>query len=381
MLFGAGSRFHGVLNLLEKEYATTGSEPKRRRLETYRAELPCPECGGSRLRPEARWVRIAGRAIHKVTAMTVVVAREFFAGLSGAGWDIGGSGEAERGARDAEYEVRSTEYEAPSRNCDVHCDECAESNRLPTSYSVLRTPYSDHSPGPAPKSPLPSPFREDQFPIARPILTEIAARLDFLDRVGLGYLTLDRPASTLSGGELQRVRLAAGLGSGLVGVCYVLDEPSIGLHPRDNQRLIDTLRQLQARGNTVVVVEHDERIMRRADWLVDLGPGAGRRGGRVVAGPARAGHRQSRLADRAYLCGREQIPLPGGRRRVAKSRAITLEGVTTNNLKDLSVQFPLSAFVCVTGVSGSGKSSLLSETLAGRSSAGWAASHRSPART
>ncbi len=129
----------------------------------------------------------------------------------------------------------------------------------------------------------PTSFPEHQQPIAQPILGEIAARLEFLDRVGLGYLTLDRSADSLSGGELQRVRLASGLGSGLVGVCYVLDEPSIGLHPRDNQRLIDTLGDLQSRGNTVVVVEHDETIMRRADWLVDLGPGAGRHGGRIVA--------------------------------------------------------------------------------------------------
>jgi excinuclease ABC subunit A len=255
---------------------------------------------------------------------------------------------------------------------EVHSDDSASSSDVPPPYSVLRTPYSDHSPAstlpppvPTPTSPLLHPFRDDQLPIARPILTEIAARLDFLDRVGLGYLTLDRPASTLSGGELQRVRLAAGLGSGLVGVCYVLDEPSIGLHPRDNQRLIDTLRQLQARGNTVVVVEHDESIMRRADWLVDLGPGAGRRGGRVVAeGPPELVAANPDSLTGRYLCGGERIPLPGRRRRVAKSRAITLEGVTTNNLKGLSVQFPLSAFVCVTGVSGSGKSSLLSETLA-----------------
>jgi excinuclease ABC subunit A len=208
-------------------------------------------------------------------------------------------------------------------------------------------------------------FAEHQQPIARPILSEIAARLDFLQRVGLGYLTLDRPASSLSGGELQRVRLAAGLGSGLVGVCYVLDEPSIGLHPRDNQRLIDALRELQTRSNTVVVVEHDETIMRRADWLVDLGPGAGRHGGRVVAegNPGQVAANPLSLTGR-YLAGCEKIPVPEHRRRIAKTRTITIEGVTTNNLKNVSVQFPLSALVCVTGVSGSGKSSLLNETLA-----------------
>ncbi len=183
--------------------------------------------------------------------------------------------------------------------------------------------------------------------------------------MGLDYLTLDRPAGTLSGGELQRVRLAAGLGSGLVGVCYVLDEPSIGLHPRDNRRLIDALGQLQSRGNTVVVVEHDETIMRRADWLVDLGPGAGRHGGRVVAQgtPEQIAANGQSLTGR-YLAGVEKIPVPERRRRVAKTRAITIEGVTTNNLKNISVQFPLSALVCVTGVSGSGKSSLVDETLA-----------------
>ena len=160
-------------------------------------------------------------------------------------------------------------------------------------------------------------FAAEQQPVAQPILGEIAARLEFLDRVGLEYLTLDRPAGTLSGGELQRVRLASGLGSGLVGVCYVLDEPSIGLHPRDNHRLIEALRNLQARGNTVVVVEHDETIMRQADWLVDLGPGAGRHGGRVVAQgtPAQVAAADS-LTGR-YLAGRERIPLPAQRRRIA----------------------------------------------------------------
>ena len=208
-------------------------------------------------------------------------------------------------------------------------------------------------------------FDEDEEPIAQPVISEIASRLEFLDKVGLEYLTLDRPADTLSGGELQRVRLATGLGSGLVGVCYVLDEPSIGLHCRDNQRLIDALRDLQARGNTVLVVEHDERIIRRADLLVDLGPGAGRHGGRIVAQgtPDEISEHPQSLTGR-YLSGREKIPLPDRRRRVAKTRSITIEGVTTNNLKNVTVWFPLSALVCLTGVSGSGKSSLLNETLA-----------------
>ena len=198
--------------------------------------MPCPECKGARLRPEARSVRLAGKAIHEATAANVTAAQAFFQGLE---------------------------------------------------------------------------FPPDRRPIAVPIIGEILSRLEFLAKVGLGYLTLDRPAETLSGGELQRVRLASGLGSGLVGVCYVLDEPSIGLHPRDNQRLIEALEGLQARGNTVLVVEHDEAIMHRADWLVDLGPGAGRHGGRIVAQgtPAEVAADPASLTGR-YLAGTEKIAVP-----------------------------------------------------------------------
>ena len=278
------------MTLLEKEYATTSNETRRQMLAAFRGQVPCPECQGARLRPEARAVHVGGKAIHEATAAGITAARAFFQGLA---------------------------------------------------------------------------FPADRRAIAEPILGEILSRLDFLAQVGLGYLTLDRPAETLSGGELQRVRLASGLGSGLVGVCYVLDEPSIGLHPRDNQRLIEALENLQARGNTVLVVEHDEAIMRRADWLVDLGPGAGRHGGRIVAEgtPAEVSANPASLTGR-YLAGAERIAVPAARRRVAMTRAITIEGVTTNNLKGVTARFPLSALVCVTGVSGSGKSSLLNETLA-----------------
>ncbi len=332
LLYGAGKRFLGIMGMLEKEYSTTLNETKRQRLEAFRGEVVCKECGGARLRPEARSVRIDGRAIHEVTAMTVEAAVGFFQRLGGEG-QRGRGGEGETG--------RPEKMPAPE---------------LSPSPPLLVSPSAS--------LPL-SFFSEDKRPIARPILDEIATRLDFLHRVGLGYLSLDRPAGTLSGGELQRVRLAAGLGSGLVSACYVLDEPSIGLHPRDNSRMIDTLVELQSRGNTVVVVEHDETIMRRADWLVDLGPGAGRHGGLIVAQgtPLEVAANANSLTGR-YLAGVERIPLPKERRRVAKSRAITLEGATANNLKNVSVQFPLSAFVCVTGVSGSGKSSLLDETLA-----------------
>ncbi len=205
----------------------------------------------------------------------------------------------------------------------------------------------------------------NQQQIARPILQEIDNRLEFLEKVGVEYLSLDRPADTLSGGELQRVRLATGIGSGLVGVCYVLDEPSIGLHQRDNRRLIDALRRLQEQGNTVLVVEHDEAIMRSADHLIDMGPGAGLHGGRIVAqGSPDEVSRDPDSVTARYLSGELSIPLPASRRRVAKTRSLVIEGAATNNLKNVDARIPLSVFVCVTGVSGSGKSSLVNETLA-----------------
>lgn len=208
-------------------------------------------------------------------------------------------------------------------------------------------------------------FPEDKLPIATPIVREIRRRLEFLELTGADYLSLDRPADTLSGGELQRVRLATGIGSGLVGVMYLLDEPSIGLHPRDNERLIQSMRDLQQQGNTVIVVEHDEAVMQAADWIVDVGPGAGARGGNIVAqGTINQLAEHSESVTGAYLSGARLIEVPAKRRRVAKSRALKLEGASLHNLRDVSVDFPLGAFVCVTGVSGSGKSSLVAETLA-----------------
>ena len=217
LLEGDGDQRIGLLTLLEKEYVTETDPQQRARLETFRGRLPCGACGGSRLRPEARACRVAGKAIHEITALTISAARALFAELQRT-WDAADK------------------------------------------------------------------------PIAMPITAEIVRRLEFLEKVGAEYLTLDRPADTLSGGELQRVRLATGIGSGLVAVCYLLDEPSIGLHPRDNQRLIDALRELVAQGNTVVVVEHDAAMMNQADHLIDMGPGAGVHGGadcgpRVTHGP------------------------------------------------------------------------------------------------
>jgi excinuclease ABC subunit A len=249
----------------------------------------CPDCRGARLRPEARHVKVAGKAIHEITAVAVAAARRYFAELA---------------------------------------------------------------------------FPPEQAAIGQPLVREIATRLAFIDEVGLGYLTLDRSADTLSGGESQRIRLATGIGSGLVGVCYILDEPSIGLHPRDNQRLIDAMRNLQQQGNTLLVVEHDEAIMRQADEIIDLGPGAGRHGGTVVAQATPVEIvRQPQSITGKYLSGEMKIAVPQ-RRAINLKRTLTIEGASGNNLKNVTASFPLSAVVCVTGVSGSGKSTLVDDTLA-----------------
>lgn len=283
------SDFVGVLNLLEKEFATTKREARQQKLDTFRGEVVCVECNGARLRAEARSVTIGDMPIHELTALTVTQAIE---------------------------RLDAVEFDA-----------------------------------------------EDE-PIFMPILNEIVSRLQFLAKVGVHYLSLDRPADTLSGGELQRVRLATGIGSGLVGVCYVLDEPSIGLHPRDNQLLIEALRDLQDLGNSVLVVEHDQAMMTSSDHLIDMGPGAGLHGGEIVA----QGTPESVTADEnsitgKYLSGEMAIEVPKDRRRAAKSRSLTLLGAATNNLQDVDALFPLGTLTCVTGVSGSGKSSLVNGTL------------------
>jgi excinuclease ABC subunit A len=203
-----------------------------------------------------------------------------------------------------------------------------------------------------------------QAQIAAAVLKEINARLGFLLDVGLDYLSLDRPAGTLSGGEAQRIRLATQIGSGLVGVLYVLDEPSIGLHQRDNRRLIATLTRLRDLGNTLIVVEHDEDTINSADWVVDIGPGAGEHGGHVVHSGPVAGllaHRSSLTG--AFLSKREQIPVPPIRRPADKNRQVSVLGAREHNLRGIDVAFPLGCLVAVTGVSGSGKSTLVNSIL------------------
>jgi excinuclease ABC subunit A len=200
--------------------------------------------------------------------------------------------------------------------------------------------------------------------IAGEVLKEIRARLGFLNDVGLNYLTLSRAAKTLSGGEAQRIRLATQIGSGLVGVMYVLDEPSIGLHQRDNERLITTLHHLRDLGNTLIVVEHDQETIEKADWLVDIGPGAGEHGGEVIySGPSKHLIEASRSVTGDYLAGRRSIAVPAKRRKVRKTKQLKVVGARENNLQNLTVNFPVGVMTCVTGVSGSGKSTLVNSIL------------------
>jgi len=257
-------------------------------LSRYRGYLACPDCGGARLRREARDVRVGGRTVDAASALTVREAQQFFA------------------------ELELTEKEAT---------------------------------------------------VAEKVLREIRRRLSFLGDVGLDYLTLDRLSSTLSGGESQRINLATSLGSALVGTLYVLDEPSIGLHSRDNRRLIDILQQLRDQGNTVLVVEHDEDMIRVADHVVDIGLGAGEQGGKVVySGDYQGLLQESRSLTAKYLRNELAIPVPSPRRK-GLSHKLRLKGATEHNLKDVDIDIPLNALTCVTGVSGSGKSTLVHDVL------------------
>ena len=281
--------FEGILPNLERRYKETDSVAVKEELAKYLNQRACPDCGGTRLRVEARYVRVAGRNIHELSSMPLRQAQPFFASLQLAG------------ARQS---------------------------------------------------------------VAEKIVHEIANRIRFLNDVGLDYLSLTRSADTLSGGESQRIRLASQIGSGLTGVMYVLDEPSIGLHQRDNERLIGTLKRLRDLGNSVIVVEHDEEAIMSADHVVDMGPGAGVHGGEVVAQgtPAEILRNPASLTGQ-YLSGRKAIPIPARRRKPEKDKRLRIAGARGNNLKDVTVDIPASLFVCVTGVSGSGKSTLINDTL------------------
>ncbi len=273
----------------------------------------------------------------------------------------------ERRHREAESDTSRERFEGFMR--EVPCPACHGSRLKPVSMAVTvggrniadvcALPINEAADF---LSDLELSERERQ--IAERVLKEIQERLRFLLDVGLDYLSLDRPSGTLSGGEAQRIRLATQIGAGLVGVLYVLDEPSIGLHQRDNHRLIETLVRLKDLGNTLIVVEHDEDTIRTADWVVDIGPGAGEHGGQVVHSGTVKGllkHRDSETG--MYLSGRKSIPLPEVRRPRTKGRELVVQGAKENNLKDIDVAFPLGMFVAVTGVSGSGKSTLVNDIL------------------
>ena len=287
--FGVIQReFEGIVNNLERRYKETQSPAMRADIEECMAEIPCPDCGGRRLKKSALAVTVGGLSIAEFTDLSVLKALEFIEGLELTG---------------------------------------------------------------------------NEAIIAERIIKEIKARLGFLQSVGLGYLTLSRAAATLSGGESQRIRLATQIGSSLMGVLYILDEPSIGLHQRDNDKLLATLKNLRDLGNTLIVVEHDEDTMRAADYVIDIGPGAGVNGGNVVA----AGSVEDICAcpesiTGQYLSGKRFIPVPE-RRREGSGKSLVIRGAEENNLKNIDVEIPLGKLICVTGVSGSGKSSLINEIL------------------
>ncbi len=280
--------FEGVIPGLKRQYEETDSYQVREEIERYMNVRSCPSCGGARLNPVSLMVRVGGKGIHQITALSIGKAYDFF--------------------------------------------------------KVLELDHKEEN-------------------IARRVLKEIMDRLGFLTSVGLDYLTIDRPSSTLSGGEDQRIRLATQIGSGLAGVLYVLDEPSIGLHQRDNLRLIKNLKQLKELGNTVIVVEHDAETILSADHVVDMGPGAGIKGGRVVfQGTPHDLMKDSSSLTGEYLSGRRSIPVPASRRN-GNGKSIVIEGARENNLKNIDVEIPLGVFICITGVSGSGKSSLINNIL------------------
>jgi excinuclease ABC subunit A len=324
---GANTKFEGILAMLANRWRNAKSGILRRMLEKLMRITPCHVCSGARLSPQARAVRIRTAVAPASPASTASKKKT-------------SRGEPPRGQPAAA--PLAEEAWPPELSLDQLC-------ALP--ISAARTFLSEIVLDPT------------QTVIATELLKEIRARLEFLDRVGLGYLALERRAPTLSGGESQRIRLAAQIGSGLSGVLYVLDEPSIGLHARDNVKLLGALEALRDKGNTVVVVEHDEETIRASDWVIDFGPGPGKRGGEVVAaGTPDDVAANERSLTGAFLSGRDAIEVPE-QRRTPTGAGIQLRGVRHNNLKGIDVALPLGVLLCVTGVSGSGKSSLVGDVL------------------
>jgi len=309
ILYGS-SDFEGVIPWLERRYHETDSEYTREEIEKYMIEKKCEKCQGKRLKPEVLSVTIVGKPIDEISAMSVDKTKEFFENLM------------------------------------------TKNQKLKLSRSELK--------------------------IASPIIKEIINRLQFLIDVGLNYLTIDRKASSLAGGEEQRIRLATQIGSKLTGVLYILDEPSVGLHPRDQGRLIETLKKLRDLGNTILVVEHDPQTILNADWIIDIGPGAGKHGGRVTFEGAPKELLRSKTLTGEYLSGRKMVEVMPPPKLKMKNLAprmqeeklktetnyLVIKKAAEHNLKNIDVKIPLQKFICITGVSGSGKSSLMNDILA-----------------
>ena len=326
--------FEGVIPNLDRRYKQTDSESIREEIENYMSARVCPDCRGARLKPETLAVTVGGYNIVQVTRLSIVNARRYFQEL-----------EAEGAAQLAG---------AAALNGNGMKSQANGGERL---TGDPLTPIDTS--GPMVKVTL----TERERIIARQVLKEIRARLQFLVDVGLDYLALERAAASLSGGEAQRIRLATQIGSGLMGVLYILDEPSIGLHQRDNARLIKTLERLRNLGNTLLVVEHDEDTMRAADHIIDIGPGAGEHGGYVVAeGTFKEIIANPNSITGDYLSRRRSIPMPE-KRREGNGKSLVIRGARENNLKNVDVEVPLGKFVVVTGVSGSGKSTLITDVL------------------
>jgi len=309
--------FEGIITNLERRYRETDSQMVREELSKYLNSKPCPSCGGTRLRREARHVFVGG-GNSPPRSQTQLVAPP---GRAQAALGRPGGG------------LALPEISAMSLGA---CRQFFDTLKL----------------------------RGHKAQVAEKIVKEIVSRVAFLINVGLDYLSLDRSAESLSGGEAQRIRLASQIGSGLTGVMYVLDEPSIGLHQRDNARLLETLMNLRDMGNTVIVVEHDQEAIEAADHVVDMGPGAGEHGGQVVAEgtPAQVAAHPGSLTG-AYLSGRKSIAVPARRTAPDPERQLRILGASGNNLKDVALTLPVGLFTCITGVSGSGKSTLINDTL------------------
>lgn len=296
-------KYEGVVNNLMRRYKETDSDFIRAEIEQYMTSKTCPECNGSRLKPEVLAVTVGDKSIVEVSTMPVRLAVEFFSKLK-----LGS---------------------------------------------------------------------QDQM-IVKQVLKEVSERLGFLQNVGLQYLALDRSANTLSGGEVQRIRLATQIGSGLSGVIYILDEPSIGLHQHDNRRLIETLVGLRDLGNTVLVVEHDEETIRMSDWVIDVGPYAGKHGGEIVAeGTPKEIEKNKKSLTGQYLLGTKKIDVPK-KRRATNGKWLTIVGAKEFNLQNVTAKLPLQSFVCVTGLSGSGKSTLINEILAKKLAKDFYGAHEQP---